>query len=428
MATLTLAAPCALALSLLALPAGDDLLTVEKLEEIRDEVLADVEELRGGSFERTVDVKVTTKAGFIEYAKKRTESMQSAEQRSAESDIAKLTGVIPVDMDLEATMFDFLEGQVGGFYEPSEETFYVVDSFSEPGVLRVILVHELTHALDDQLFGIDETLGPLLHTNSDAAYAFHAVVEGSGTSVMNQWMVPKVMAGELSMADMQKAAGSTDFSGMPEYIWLPLLHSYLRGAAFLARSDNPMTSAMAKPPGEDIDAAFQNPPRSTEQILHPEKFWGDETSDEPDDIRLDVSGLDSSWSVLKEDTFGELGLSLISRAVAERQEFTALPEFTSDAAAGWGGDRYLLLGNGDARILHVATTWDSEADAEEFFEALDGVKEHLATGAKKFGKGSGGANWSLIKQDLRCYTIWAGVDEEAVNRVIDTLSVRVVRD
>ena len=186
--------------------AFSDDLTVEKLEEIRDDVLADVEKLRGGEFNRYVAVKVTSKAGFLDYVLARTRATQTEAERMAEEEAAKLLGLIPVEMDMQATMFGFLEDQVGGFYEPSEETFYVVDTFSDPSVLRMILVHELTHALDDQLYGINEIMAPRLKVNSDAAIAFHAVVEGSGTTVMNQWMMPRLMKGELSMDEIQKAA------------------------------------------------------------------------------------------------------------------------------------------------------------------------------------------------------------------------------
>ena len=423
----------AAALCLLAatpfLATGDGELTVEKLEEVRDEVVADVEDLRGGSFERPVDVLVTTKAGFIEYAKKRTDDMQPAEQRQAEQEVAKLLGLIPVGMDLEATMFEFLESQVGGFYEPSEETFYVVDTFSEPGILRVILVHELTHALDDQMFGIDTILAPLLKTNSDAAVAFHAVVEGSGTTVMNQWVLPRIMRGEISPDELAKAGSAGDFEGMPEYIWLPLMHSYLQGAAFLARTDNILAGSMAKPPAGDIDRAFHSPPRSTEQVLHPEKYWDEDKLDEPHAIELDLSALASGWSLLKQDTLGEVNLGLFTRAPSDRQEFSALPEFTNDAAAGWGGDRFALLGNEDARILHLVTSWDSETDTDEFIEALEGISKHVNTGAQTLGEGEGAFEWKRSEgaEEVRI-TVRMGVSAEDAKRVVATIQSTVNRE
>jgi len=421
-------AACGLALSLLLPLDGQDELTVEQLEEIRDEVLADVEDLRGGDFKRTVDVEVTTKEGFIEYAKQRTEDMQTEEARSAEQEVAKLLGLIPADMDLEATMFDFLESQVGGFYEPSEETFYVVSTFNDPDVLRVILVHELTHALDDQLFGIDDKLGPLMKTNSDAAVAFHAVVEGSGTTVMNQWILPRVMAGKISLQALQELDTTAGMEDMPEYIWLPLMHSYLQGAAFLARSDNIMVGAAAKPPASDIDRAFLSPPRSTEQVLHPEKYWDEDKLDEPHRIEIDSSKLAEGWSVLKSDTLGEVNLSLFSRPLGKRQAFTALPTFTSDAAAGWGGDRFVLLGNEDARLLYLMTSWDSELDTDEFVEALESVTTHIDKAANALGDGEGAIEWTRDEEanEVRI-TVRAGIDAEEAERVLATISATVTR-
>jgi len=430
MATTHAAALCLLAAApFLASQDEGEELTVEKLEEVRDEVVADVEDLRGGSFEHPVDVFVTNKEAFIEYAIKRTEEMQPEDQREADQEVAKLLGLIPVDMDLLATMFEFLESQVGGFYDPAEEAFYVVDTFSEPGILRVILVHELTHALDDQMFGIDTILEPLLKTNTDAAVAFHAVVEGSGTTVMNQWIMPRLMKGEISAAELAKAGADGDFTGMPEYIWLPLMHSYLQGAAFLARTDSVMAGAMAKPSAADIDRAFESPPRSTEQVLHPEKYWDEDSLDEPHSIELDASALAEGWNLLREDTLGEVNMGLFTRAPSDRQEFSALPTFTTDAAAGWGGDRFALLGNEDARILHIVTTWDSETDTDEFVEALEGVSGHVNSGAQKLGEGEGAFEWvrSEDSDEVRI-TVRAGVSAEDAKRVVASMKFGVSRE
>ena len=410
-------------------PQSDEL-TVAKLEELRDGVLSDVESLRGNHFNHPVAVKVTSKAGFLEYVQARTEASQTKQERRAEEQAAKLLGLIPPNLDMEATMFGFLQDQVGGFYDPTEETFYVMETLTEPGVLRMILVHELTHALDDQLFGIDEIQEPLLKVNSDAAIAFHSVVEGSGTTVMQQWMLPKLMAKELSMAEIQKASGSMDFGDLPEYLWIPLIQSYVQGAAFLARTDNVMAGAMAKPPGSDIDQCFQNPPASTEQILHPEKYWDAELFDAPHRIIIDQSKWPADWKVMKEDTLGELGLALFTRAPADRQKFSPMPKFSSQAAEGWGGDRYVLLGNGDARLLYGIASWDSAIDAQEFSKALTDLTPHLENNARALGNQSGGFALLPYPVDKRsiAYLIWSGMEQQDARDLVARSKYTITRD
>lgn len=422
----------ALALLLLAPLAGSGSaeLTVAELEAIRDEVIADVEELRGADFEGTVAVEVTTVEGFVEYALERMERMETDEERAADEASAKMMALVPVSMDLRGTMLEFVKGQVGGFYEPSLDTFYVVDTYDDPDLLRVILVHELTHALDDQLYEIDDELLPRMKENSDAALAYHALVEGSGTTVMNQWMLPRIMSGDLSMDAVSKAGAGSDFGDAPEFVWKPLLHSYLRGSAFLAKTESLMAAQMAKPTGEDIDRAFTDPPRSTEQILHPAKYWDPAERDDPKLVELDASGLASGWSLLREDTMGELGLALFTTEASERKTFNPknpFIDFTNDAAAGWGGDRLVLVGNGDGgHVLHALTTWDTREDAEEFVAALEKIDPAVRAAATAHGEGTGGFSHRLSDGNDVRFTIWSGVDREAAARVVETLRLVVV--
>jgi hypothetical protein len=113
-----------------------------------------------------------------------------------------------------------------------------------------------------------------------------------------------------------------------------------------------------------VDEAFGSPPDSTEQILHPEKYLDRETPiavTVPADL---PSKLGAGWSNGGSDTLGELQLRIwltqggVSTAAASR------------AAAGWGGDRVMLLdGLGGAAAVALITEWDTPADANEFAAA-----------------------------------------------------------
>jgi hypothetical protein len=72
--------------------------------------------------------------------------------------------------------------------------------------------------------------------------------------------------------------GTAGIEDAPPFIWKPLVTVYTRGMTFLQRSEKPSANEVA--PG-DYERAFSSPPRSTEQILHPDKYWNDEKRDDP---------------------------------------------------------------------------------------------------------------------------------------------------
>jgi len=359
--------------------------TQAELEKVAAGIQSDVEELRGLKFKRPVKVKVTDQKGFLEYARKRQEKIETPERQARDEAIAKLLGLIPPGMDLRATLEKLLEGQVGGFYEPGADTFYLMDSFGGD-LARIILAHELTHALDDQYFDLDANLKKVAQ-DTDSEFAYSAVVEGSGTSAMNQWTV-----GHMDSLDRQALLGASDvgtkgLEDAPPFLWKPLIAAYLRGEGFLVHAAG-MNIAMKAPAAEDVRLAFEHPPRSSEQILHPEKYWDEAKRDEPRSVRLDLSKIPADWKPLGEDTLGELYLALVTTPVEKRKPFDAKNplavlsiDYTNKAAEGWGGDRAVLLAKGDARVLWLVTAWDTPKDAGEFLDAASAILEQPATGS-----------------------------------------------
>lgn len=359
-----------------------DVWTQAELERVSEEIRHQVEDMRGMKYKLPVAVKITDKKGFFDYAKKRQDETVTPERTKRDITVAKLLGLVPVDMDLEQTMLALLEDQVGGFYDPGSNTFFLMDSFTG-GVAKIILAHELTHALDDQYFDIDGTLKKA-NGETDAELAFQAVIEGSGTGLMNQWYLKNASA--VSMEDLQRAQsmGGDKLESAPPYLWKPLLAVYLRGDGFLAHADG-MNLTMKAASTDDIRAAMSHPPRSTEQILHPKKYWDEGKRDEPKSIAIDVKSAPAGWTLLGEDTLGELYLAMLTTPVAERGGLDAANpmsilgiRYTNKSAEGWGGDRLALFGRGEDRMLELVTCWDTAKDADEFAHALGDAKKPTA--------------------------------------------------
>jgi PAS domain-containing protein len=398
--------------------------TQEQLEEVTREIQGEVEDLRGQAYKRPVDVKVTNREGFIEHAKQRMDQLTTPAELAAEEDIAKLLGLIPPTMDLWGVTFSVLEDQVGGFYDPGSDTFFLMDSFTG-AVAKIILAHELTHALDDQLYDIDGTLAKVM-ANRDAAAAYQAVVEGSGTAMMTKWMLK--FGGQLTPAEASQAAsmGTESLGVAPTYVWKPLLAAYTTGNTFLDRGYR-IQKKQGRSFSDVTRMAFEAPPRSTEQVLHPKKYWDAEERDEPKAVTIQAD-LPEGWEVLDRTSLGELVLALMTDDSGP-VDFTnplavAFLKYTNAAAEGWGGDQAILCGKGEARLLHVATTWDTAEDAVEFRAALEA---RLAAWREDVGALGGGVELSSVdpEQSLSVrFSAWSGVDAGAARAVAGTLSVR----
>jgi len=125
-----------------------------------------------------------------------------------------------------------------------------------------------------------------------------------------------------------------------------------------------------------VDSAFRDPPQSTEQILHPEKYTAREA---PVAVQLPelAAALGEGWRQTATDTLGELDLRILIQQFGDRQT-------AERAAAGWGGDRYALLEDDAGRAaVAIKTTWDSAPDAQEFFRAYsDAVRKRYGPAAR----------------------------------------------
>ncbi len=388
----------------------DEPWTQSELEALAARIQGEVEALRGAEFLRPVRVQIASVADLREYTRKRLELLVPPERIAADETVAKLLGVIPPDMDLLATVLGMLEEQVGGYYDPLADAFSMMEGVPR-GLAGAVLSHELGHALDDQLFGFD---GPLvaLAAHTDASLAYDAVIEGSGTSVMNQWMLQHLDEVDMSGSEDFMNASMRSMADMPAWIWKPLLAVYLGGASFLARTDSMLAGQTRAASAADVERAFRQPPRSTEQVLHPEKYWELGRIDQPLEVTIPTDELSSprsrdeareGWSVAREDTLGELMLAILCTPPEERGSLDSSDpmavlgvRFTNELAQGWGGDRLVLLTNGGARYLVLVTRWDSERDAAEFYGALLLLRPSFEAAARALAGSSEGVSGARI--------------------------------
>ena len=269
-------------------------------------------------------------------------------------------GLLPAGSSLRDLILDFQGSSVAGYYSPDKNELFVVSRSGGLGPAEeVTYSHEFTHQLQDQRFDLDK-LGQDATNQSDRALAQLALVEGDAVSVQNRWTIanltPEEM-GQLLTASLDPKALEA-LQRAPAYLRETSLFPYLSG--------NPFVESLIATGGgyQAVNDAFANPPASTEQILHPEKYA---TREAPIDVKLPAdlaTKMGSGWTDAGQDTLGEfvLRLWLTEHAVPSAD--------ASMAAAGWGGDRLALLRGPDgATTVYLETDCDSLVDASEFAAA-----------------------------------------------------------
>ena len=339
-----------------------------------------VEELRGLKFKRPVTVKTVTSAEARAYFSQRANTEWPEERLRLDQRVYEQLGLLPAGFDLLGSILDVLEEQALGYYDPGTDVFSVVEGTLSSSLAPVLVAHELTHALDDQHFDLDAVMDSA-EAEDDRSAAAAAVVEGSGTAVMTLFMVREMGAGRLSMEAMQdmqrnEAERAERLKAAPPVIQRGLIASYVLGMSFLFRGD--ARRIMLGIPAADFDQAFKDPPRSTEQILHAEKYWDEARQDSPHRLAsVDLSNaIGPGWSLRGGGNLGELVLATMAGTGApdmDGPDGVSPSHWTNRAAAGTAGDAYQHYANGSRSATILTTRWETEKDAAEFQDGLRSV-------------------------------------------------------
>jgi hypothetical protein len=272
---------------------------------------------------------------------------------AGEQELLRLLGLIPPDAGLRKLLGKAFGSEVGGYYDPRTGKLAVVGGSG--GLVReVTLAHELTHALEDQHFGLDAAPGTGF--NRDRSIAETTVHEGTATLAMvdyvifkqtGQTQVPDALRRRVLSALDQAAVPSS--SGLPRYLRESLVFPYPTGARLVDRVQRGGGwTAVNRLFGRDA-------PVSSEQVMHPAKL----RSHEPP-VRVRVGGASS----FARGDFGEFDTEQLLRAANGRARSRA-------AAAGWGGGGFAIsrLAGGRDRLV-LRWVYDSKEEADGFVPAL----------------------------------------------------------
>jgi hypothetical protein len=363
---------------------AEDKLTQADAEAAVTAALPQLESIRGLTFKRKVPVKVVDDVKARAYALARFKKMTPEAKIAADTRAYQLLGLVPAGTNILETMLDVLEEQAGGFYDPQSKSFYLLDDM--PKVMTgPLTTHEMTHALEDQYYDIDGRIEKVLD-DDDAAFAVAALAEGSASLTMTVAMVRAIASGAMEGAGLNAMAESEagraeKLDAMPGVLRRQLLGPYVLGALFLARGD--LTTVAEGYPKADAKAAWDRMPRSSEQILHPEKYWDPARRDEPSAVTVPdpAKVLGEGWARAGGGVLGELTIGgLVGVSAPSSQDQAAMASataWTNAAASGWGGDRFDLWTSKDGAVVLLVTRWDTPADAVEFERALKDASPSL---------------------------------------------------
>ncbi|GAA4803120.1 hypothetical protein GCM10025786_02200 [Nocardioides caeni] len=316
-----------------------------------------VEDERGLDFEHPVYVDFLTDEEFDKEVSSDDSELtdEDREEIQQSEGILRALGLLPHDVDLLDATNDLLTGAVIGLYDPEDKRIRMRGTKLTPEV-RSTLVHELTHALQDQHFDLEEKADE--HEESDdssAAAVWSAIVEGDADRVEDAWaesLSPEDRK-ELTRAQAdQSRDAADDLADVPPFLTTLIGSSYALGSILLGLAD--------ELDGTDgIDDLFSDPPVSEEALVDPWTALVDDESatsvDEPD-IPDGAEEIDAG-------TFGSPSLLFV---LAERIS----PQVALGAADGWGGDHYVAYEQDDRTCIRVDYVGDSRRDVTELRSAL----------------------------------------------------------
>ncbi|MBI2704667.1 MAG: hypothetical protein HYX32_05170 [Actinobacteria bacterium] len=308
-----------------------------------------VEQARGLKFKQPVNVRALDDSAFVARLKEVTDvdrARHAGEEQRA-GDLLHALGLLPLNVDYAQAAEKADQGAVGGFYNPEDKELAVRGAEIGP-FERSIIVHELTHALDDQYFDLNREFEG---SKDEASFGFTALAEGNARRIETEYV------DQLSSADKRKydqaqaaASSATDLSDVPPVILALLSAPYELGEPLVR-------DQLASGGQATLDNDFTDAPSTSEQVLHPDKYATRE-------VRTPVAPPPADGPLIDDGVIGELGTLLILR------ESDSVGGAAVAAAAGWAGDWFVLYAQGSNLCVRIDYVMDTARDLAELKSAL----------------------------------------------------------
>ena len=339
-------------------PADDDVLA--QIAEIESQVI----EIRGLDAAEIEPPDLITRAELGDELTRLFDEQYPPEDRERDNRVLRAFGLLGPDQDVAELQLQLLGDQVLGFYDTVEERMVVVTDAGLDPAAKLTYAHEYTHALQDSTFEPEHFTVEGLE-DDDRQLAMTTLTEGDATVTMLAWAFEHLTQEEL--LEIGTGTELPDTTGIPSWMVNQLQFPYSAGQLWIGSlAGDPLAPNFA-----EVDAVYDDPPVSTEQVMHMDKW---ESREAPIPVvapdLADILG--DEWEVIDESPVGEASIGIFL------EHFGIDRQLAMAAAAGWGGDRAAVAyGPDDEFALGWRLAWDTAEDATEFADAYAAVVETL---------------------------------------------------
>lgn len=397
-------------------PAGQ-----ESLLATADQVFEQMSQITGLPIKAPLKKQIVDRAQVRQYLTENLHNDFTAEELHAQEATLKAFGLVAPDFNLEKFLVDFYTEQAAGYYDPKRQTMFMAD-WVDPEMQQMVLAHELTHALQDQNFGLEKFL-KADRSNDDATSARQAVVEGYATAAMMQALMAPIDIGHIpSLAPLmdqvihQQMQEFPTFSSAPFFFRFQALFPYSEGMGF-------MQQGLKFGGWPELNKLFTDPPGSTYEIFQPLAYFNHAALPAVDLPRPPLLAGVRNLRVLDENVLGELGCySILGQLISEEE--------AKRVSGNWRGDRYILYENSATRwyTLVVRSRWVNSDAALAFFRDYQSILAKKYPGLERDRRSTTdlliaathGGGVILMRKGDEC--LWAeGVPAAQVSSIVDYL-------
>ncbi|MFN7933263.1 MAG: hypothetical protein U0R19_08050 [Bryobacteraceae bacterium] len=364
------------------------------------EILAQLSELTGWKAPKKVESDTITKEGLKGFLESRMQEIVKPEEIRAEELALKKLGLVPASFDLKKMTVDLLTEQAAAFYDYQKKKLFILDTNASI-TQKPVLVHELAHALADVHVNLEKYI--LKGKSDDAALARQSVMEGQATWLMSEHLMARMgtsLRKSPEMAEaMNRMTGASGgmfpvFDSSPLYLRESLMFPYTKGFLF-------QQAVIVKMDKAGFMEVFKNPPQSTQQIIHPEKYFA---RVQPVKVSLPKTDLKGYGDVV-EGTLGEFDHDILFR------------QYGSEADAKWaqkwrGGQFRIYEHKKDkSTVLLYASEWDDADTAKEAFrlykQVLKGKWKNMTVDTDSAAEMSGKGDDGPFRVKLEGTRVWS---------------------
>lgn len=331
---------------------------VAQLQEMQDRVHREIATLR--QIENPPDIETTfrTREEICEIARSYYRWPVIRDQIFKAEELYKALGLIEANASLEDILLGIQLQQASALFDEQSGNVYLLsDATNITARFEVAYAAAHLSGLQQELFDIRALRASARNGTSDEFRAVSALDGGDRSTVLNGYIERVIALDAAAMEEYQRPIPGNKLLTAPQIVQKTALFGLVEGRQFV--------EALFARDGvwDTVDSAYENPPETTEQVIHPEKYFALEPAH---NVRLpNISGrMGAGWSLIAIDTMGEF-------MVRSYLEEYLSDEEAEEAASGWGGDQYILMSNPDhGRLLLWEIRFDSGSDADQFLETF----------------------------------------------------------